>query len=132
MNITLIRHAYMQDVTLGVMVDTDTGHFICATLEEPWKENKRQISCIPEGTYVCKPHSGNKFQNVWEVTNVPNRSAVLIHAGNTTDDIEGCILVGMEHGILNHKEAVIRSREALLKIRKDNLGKTFNLTIKGK
>ncbi len=131
MNLTIIRHAYLPDVTLGVMVNTDTGHFVCCTLEEPWKENKRQISCIPEGKYVCQPHSGFKFENVWEITNVPSRSAVLIHSGNTTDDIEGCILVGMEHGILNNKEAVLRSKEALLKLRKENLGKKFNLTIKG-
>lgn len=131
MNITLVRTSHLPDVTLGVMTDTDTGHFICCTLEEPWKENKRQISCIPEGEYICKPHSGTKFQNVWQVTNVPNRAAILIHSGNTTDDIEGCILVGMEHGILSGKEAVVRSKEALLKIRKENLNKTFNLTIKG-
>jgi len=130
MNITLIRHSMQPDVTLGTLIDSDTGHYFCCTLEKPWKDNKRQISCIPAGQYKCVPYSSVKFTNVWEVTNVTNRSKVLIHSGNTTDDIEGCILIGMEHGTLNNKDAVLRSKEALLKLRAENAGKSFNLTIK--
>ncbi len=35
-----------------------------------------------------------KFGNTFEVTNVPNRSEILLHKGNITDDSHGCILVG--------------------------------------
>lgn len=123
----IIEREYHPDVTLGKMyVD---GKFLCYTLEEPWKDNKRQISCIPEGVYKCVPHDGMKFQNVWEVTNVPNRKAILLHSGNTTDDIEGCILLGMQRGTLKGKPAVLRSKEALLKLRSLYLNKEFQLTI---
>lgn len=102
------------------------------TLEEPWQSNQRRISCIPAGTYKCKPHAWgpdrNKFhfQQVWEVTNVPNRKAILIHAGNTLADTEGCILVGLEPGIFR----VNHSRPAIQKLR-DLIGqKEFTLVIK--
>lgn len=131
MDITIIRHGYKTDVTLGLAFETSTGYFFSCTLEEPWKDNQRSISCIPEGEYLCVPYNSAKFKDVWEITNVPNRSKVLIHAGNTTDDIEGCILVGMEHGKLGGKDAVLKSKEALQKLRKYNSGKSFKLKIRG-
>jgi hypothetical protein len=45
------------------------------------------------------------------------RSAILIHSGNTTDQIEGCVLVGMRHGYLNDMPAVLDSRTALTQLR---------------
>lgn len=131
MDITLIRHMHKDNVTLGNMFDAVTGYHICNTLEEPWKGNAKKISCIPEGQYTCVPYNSPKFNNVWEITKIPGRDKVLIHAGNTTDDIEGCILVGMEHGNLKGKDAVLRSKEALLKLRSHNAGKSFKLNIKG-
>jgi hypothetical protein len=101
------------------------------TLEEPWKSNKRRISCIPAGTYKCKPHAWGAdkakfhFQEVWEVTNVPDRKAILMHAGNTLADTEGCILVGLEAGIFR----VNHSRPAINKLRQIIGNKEFTLTI---
>jgi hypothetical protein len=99
------------------------------TLEEPWRNNERRVSCVPKGTYECKPHTGLRFQNVWRLHGVPNRDAILIHAGNTTDDIEGCILIGMDHGVLRNKRAVLRSGEALKELQRVALNKTFTLII---
>jgi hypothetical protein len=42
---------------------------------------------------------------------------VLIHTGNTTDDIRGCILVGMMHSVLDGKPAVLRSGDAMTLLR---------------
>jgi hypothetical protein len=77
--------------TLGAIV---IGDIALATLELPWKENKRNISCIPQGNYICQSYPSEHFGDVFELLNVPNRDAILIHPGNTYSDTEGCILVG--------------------------------------
>ena len=77
----------------------------CYTLELPWKANQRMVSCIPEGAYalglVSSPLvtrlSGGKHLKAWELLDVPNRSHILLHAGNYLRDTRGCILVGAEH-----------------------------------
>lgn len=85
--------------TLGILSGPDCP-FTLFTLEEPWLNNASRVSCIPAGTYVCRPHAWGEdkakfhFKEVWEVTKVPNRTAILIHAGNTLKDTQGCILVG--------------------------------------
>lgn len=109
--------------TLGVMVWQ--GKTICYTLEEPWRGNARKVSCIPAGIYFCVPHNGAKWQNVWEVTGVPGREAILIHAGNTLADTEGCILVGMQPSA----GGVAQSQNALAMLRK-TLPANFWLEIK--
>ena len=43
---------------------------------------------------MCIKHEGPRFKDVWEVTGVPGREAILIHQGNTMRDTDGCILVG--------------------------------------
>ncbi|AZS49979.1 hypothetical protein DM558_03945 [Entomomonas moraniae] len=58
------------------------------TLELPDKGNKRQVSCIPKGTYQCKIFNSAKFGKVYGICGVPNRIAILIHAGNYGGDID--------------------------------------------
>jgi hypothetical protein len=86
---------------------------VCVTLEDQWLNNKRGVSCIPEGVYVCYKHSGTKFKNVWEVRGVKDRTAILIHQGNTNTDTSGCILVGRMFAKFGQKHGVGRSVEAL-------------------
>ncbi|AMV17423.1 DUF5675 family protein [Planctomyces sp. SH-PL14] len=88
------------------------------TCEDPWNDNRRGKSCIPTGRYLCVPHSGTKYKGVWEVNGVPGRSAILIHAGYTIDDTQGCILVGQTFGYLSEKPAVLNSRLTLAKLKK--------------
>lgn len=42
--------------------------------------------------------------------NVPGRSGILIHSGNTIDDSWGCILLGKKTGHLDRKRAVLLSK----------------------
>ena len=123
----LYRHTMTKRVTLGLLVLN--GEPLACTLEEPWQNNKPQISCIPEGTYDCIPHSGARFKNVWRLEDVPNRSDVLIHNGNTLDHTEGCILVGSNIGEILGQPAVLNSKVTLNKLR-EILPKEFRLTIK--
>lgn len=85
--------------------DEETGEevFKCRTLELPWKENQRNISCIPEGCYDVVPRQSPKYGSHLHVTEVPNRSLILFHWGNYAgsmnpktgrSDIRGCILLG--------------------------------------
>lgn len=129
MHLTLTRFATHKNATLGMLDGQGVNLW---TLEDLWKENQRQISCIPTGEYKCKPHGWNgekvKFPKVWEVMNVPSRDAILIHAGNTERDTLGCILVG--HGI--SRGALVDSRKAIDLLRRKIGNNSFTLTIVAK
>lgn len=94
---------------------------LCKTLELPWRDNQKGISCIPTGEYKLSPYPSSRFGEVYIVNDVPNRTGILIHTGNTASDIEGCILVGGSYGKLNGKRAVLNSRQAF-NLLKDTLG----------
>lgn len=51
-------------------------------------------SCIPLGQYTTRIKWSNKLGRVFEVQEVPNRTNILVHIGNTTKDTYGCILPG--------------------------------------
>lgn len=104
------------------------GAHLCYTCEDPWRYNRVGQSCIPIGEYECIPHYGIKYFGVWEVTNVPGRTNILIHNGNTIDDTQGCILVGTMRGTVNAKPAVLNSRYALKNLRA-KLPPLFNLKV---
>lgn len=95
--------------TLGELALYDNGkvkgHFM--TLELPWKENERQVSCIPKGIYKAVKHVSPKFGKCLWLQDVPGRSEILIHKGNFYTDILGCILIGKAHIDINgdgHKD----------------------------
>lgn len=79
------------DCTLGRLFYED---FKCFTLELPWLDNAKSISCIPEGHYKAKKHVSPSLGDVIHIYNVQGRTWIYIHAGNFTRQIEGCILVG--------------------------------------
>lgn len=93
--LNLTRLSTSPDGTIGVL--TYKLIPICYTLEEPWENNERNISCIPAGSYVCTPERHKRWPAstcIYRVNNVPNRDGILIHPGNTLEDISGCILPG--------------------------------------
>lgn len=65
-------------------------------LELPWNDNKRSISCIPEGEYtVTKEGPTDKRPYVYfRIQNVEERSGILMHRGNYLRQILGCQLPG--------------------------------------
>lgn len=114
--IKLIRVAYTKEGTFGVLIKD--GFPVCVTLEDPWNENKRNISCIPVGVYSCTPHDGQKYKETWKLENVPGRSAILIHIGNTQANTQGCILVGERYGELDGQAAILGSKNAMSLLKK--------------
>lgn len=91
MVINLRRFLSDERFTLGAIV---LPEFSCFSLELPWKNNKRNSSCIPIGKYKCSIEESPKFGTVVLVHGVIDRSGILIHPGNTTADSQGCIMVG--------------------------------------
>ena len=101
--------------TEGLLVSED---FNCRTLELPWRENRRQISCIPAGIYDVEMRLSNKYGRIYWVRKVPDRTYILIHSGNYAGDkskgfkshVMGCILLGKKSGYLGGQVAVLNSR----------------------
>lgn len=75
--------------------------FSCRTMELPWKNNQRRISCIPAGVYRAIKHHSPKFGNSFWLQEVPGRSEILIHKGNYKHDTLGCILPGKNLSDIN-------------------------------
>jgi hypothetical protein len=84
--------------TNGVLYVEKDGAIVfeCYTLELPWKDNERRISCIPSGTYKAVKHRSPKFGNSVWIKDVPNRSEILIHPANYVRQLLGCIAVGKD------------------------------------
>jgi len=91
--ITLTRTKKTAKQTLGELRSFD-GKFGCDTLELPWKDNARNISCIPTGNYICKKKWTLKFGSVYEVQDVKNRTGIYLHKGNYFFNVQGCIMLG--------------------------------------
>lgn len=89
--VILIRQDNSSIRSLGALI---TPKSIYDTVENPWLNNRRNISCIPIGTYTCKRYSSDKYPNTFEITNVPNRTHILFHIANWAKDLEGCVGLG--------------------------------------
>lgn len=120
MEILLLERHPSEDYGTFGSLERD-GHQIALTCEPV-------IPAIPLGTYLCQPHNGPEFKNVWEVMDVPGHTAILIHQGNTISDTHGCILVGNDFGFVNGQHAVLNSLLTLEQLR-DTLPDTFYLKI---
>ncbi len=94
-------HRFMSDPkqTLGSLTffNGDEPVVLVATLELPWRDNERKVSCIPEGEYKVVRRHSQKYGDHWHILDVPGRSHILIHHGNFHYQIQGCVLVGAEH-----------------------------------
>lgn len=91
------------------------GKEICKTIELPWKENQRRISCVPEGTYRIRKRFSPKFKWHLEVISVKNRDLILFHPANDAlKDLNGCIAPVSE---LTGERKGIRSRIAFERLK---------------
>lgn len=86
----LIKRNYYEESTHGALFINK--QFVCFTIELPWKENKKRISCIPEGIYPLQRRISQKFGNHLLIKDVPGRSLILLHpANNAKQELQGCI-----------------------------------------
>ena len=103
MKVFLIRLQKQDKQTLGNYLIYDglelKGMFKC--LELPWKDNQRNISCIPEGTYPVVKRFTDRRGWHFHIKNTEPRTWILIHKGNYNFDIQGCQLPGMGFSDMN-------------------------------
>lgn len=103
---------YKSEGTNGTL--TLNGHFVCFTIELPWLDNAKNVSCIPEGTYALQSGFSEKTKAHIEVLDVLNRHQILIHAANEAlTELQGCIAPVMQ---LTGIGTGIHSKRALQKL----------------
>ena len=132
-NLLIIRDQFTEKSTIGKLFLN--GEKFCDTLELPYLDNQRSISCIPLGEYKVRlrtaRESATRDYLHLLVQDVEGRSYILVHIGNYPKHTKGCILVGQSR----KQDAVYNSRIAMELLMKEivNLGGTnINLIIKNK
>lgn len=97
MNLLLKREIKTIDFTLGTLfID---GVEFCKTVEDMERMPGDKVfgkTAIPKGEYkVIVNHSEHFNKDLPLLLNVPNFEGVRIHSGNSANDSEGCIILGM-------------------------------------
>lgn len=137
--VKLVRGPSTDQGTFGRLL---FGAHALHTTELPWRDNARQVSCIPPGTYRCALVNSPRFGRVYGVANVPSRSHVLIHAANVGGDtalgwetqLQGCIAPAEKLGAIRipsgrMQRAGLVSRPALRRLMDWAGGQPFTLEI---
>ena len=132
-NLLLLRDTFSDESTIGeLFID---GERFCDTLELPWRDNQRSISCIPTGSYKVRlrypRESATRDYLHLLVQDVKDRSFILIHRGNKSSDSRGCVLVGMtsKHNFVGNSTLAM---DLLIKEIINLGGTNINLIIKNK
>ena len=104
MKLTLKRRESVGGATVGkLFID---GVFVCATLEDEVREVEnvpvaiwkiKGKTAIPKGVYAVTLEQSMRFgPETLSLNTVPGFLYIRMHAGNTSGDTEGCILLGMQ------------------------------------
>jgi hypothetical protein len=97
-----LKRSYLDNCTIGKLYFQ--GEFICYTVERPWLNNEKNVSCVPSGLYQLQPYSSSKYNDCYSLTAFNlgvgltpkfHRTHILIHPGNFPNDIQGCIAPGL-------------------------------------
>lgn len=132
----LTRFKTSDQGTFGIFSIPDIG-FMSVTCELPWRNNEPNVSCIPQGEYVCKVVNSPRYGKAYEVIGVDGRTHILHHIGNWGGDVElgyksdilGCIVHGRKFGILSGQDAVISSGTTIKELMKVTQGADLDLKI---
>jgi hypothetical protein len=103
MRITVQRQPSKGGATVGKL--SINGAFVCFTLEDEIREifgrpvaewKIKGATAIPGGEYHVTLEMSQRFgPDTLTVNAVPGFEAIRMHAGNTSADTEGCLLLGM-------------------------------------
>lgn len=105
MKLTLKRIALRPTYTIGKLYIDDA--YFCDTLEDTVRDTNKSgkfdngeqkikgKTAIPYGTYEIKWTYSPRFKKYTpQLMNVPSFEGIRVHAGNTSADTEGCLLLG--------------------------------------
>jgi len=94
-----LERIYLTDTyTIGKFYIDDV--YFCDTLEDKYRDLSKEAkipgqTAIPCGSYNVILSMSNRFKKILpEILDVPYFTSIRIHSGNTTEDTEGCVLVG--------------------------------------
>lgn len=127
MKIKVERIVSDEDSTIGVIFIDDK--FECFGLEDEYREEKVAAKTrVPAGIYKIGVRTvggfhnryKNKFssihQGMLEIVEVPGFKYILIHVGNTHENTEGCLLVGVGANSRSEDMSIQSSVEAYKKL----------------
>lgn len=105
MKLTLKRIALRPAYTIGKLYIDDV--YFCDTLEDTVRDTNKSgkfdngeqkikgKTAIPYGTYEIKWTYSPRFKKYTpQLMNVPSFEGIRVHAGNTSADTEGCLILG--------------------------------------
>ena len=111
-----LTRSYFPDGTNGRLMCGE--HIVCHTIELPWLQNQRNVSCVPEGSYSLKKRYTESRGWHILVEEVPGRSLILFHVGNDAlTDLRGCIAPVSEltgHGTGIQSSIALKKFQALV------------------
>jgi hypothetical protein len=111
--ILLLQRDGLSPVTTGTL--SINGVQECHTLELPWRNNRRGVSCIPAGVYLLSWTESPTFKrHTLRLEDVTDRDGILIHPANEVKELRGCIACGIRSSI--NPEYLGYSRRAVEKV----------------
>lgn len=122
--LTLIRIKDYGETVMGVMFDTDKKLGTYYTLE-------RKSKLVPVGLYDLDLTYSPKFKKELPIVHgnsISESRGIRIHAGNTVDDTEGCILIGNISSLAERR--ILESNIAVNQLVSTMKGKTVKLSIR--
>ena len=111
--VLVLHRTYFPEGTQGTL--EWNGNLICYTIELPWLENQKRVSCVPEGEYLLQKRYSKKYGWHLHLVNVPGRDLILIHPANDAKkELLGCIAPVTNHTGIGKGS---KSRKALEKLK---------------
>lgn len=110
---TIGRMSLNGEYFCDTLEDTDRGLNSTMSLDEILAKKRKGITAIPTGKYDVILTFSPRFKRILPLLlSVKGYEGVRVHAGNTAEDTEGCLLVGEN----KEKGKVVNSRATLEKL----------------
>ena len=132
--VTLLRTSTSDHGTEGLLYARGVRFY---TMEPPDRNNQRNISSIPAGSYEVHKRWSRKYKIHYWITEIPGRTVCLIHPGNVGGDRSkklrthtwGCLLLGLARGTVHGQRAILSSKTAVRRFTSLMAMETFKLHI---